>query len=91
VASTKFCIRQVSSHFFGQSSFGSYANVAESSLIPVPKSAPLEVLAPLGCGDLWGQGRFPFDKLIRNYKLEDINLAFGDSASGATVKPVVVY
>jgi aryl-alcohol dehydrogenase len=237
----------VSSHFFGQSSFGSYANVAESSLIPVPKSAPLEVLAPLGCGlqtgsgsvlnelrppagssiavtgtgavglaavmaarvigcttiiavdlherrlelarelgathavkasdgpleeallaatggrgvnyvldttampgvltaaaqalairgtlalvgaaapgtvapfeiglslvkgwtfktiiqgssvpqqfiprliDLWGQGRFPFDKLIRNYKLEDINLAFGDSASGETVKPVVVY
>jgi aryl-alcohol dehydrogenase len=37
------------------------------------------------------QGRFPFDKLIRNYKLEDINLAFSDSASGETVKPVVVY
>jgi aryl-alcohol dehydrogenase len=32
---------QISSHFFGQSSFGSYANVAASSLIPVPKSAPL--------------------------------------------------
>jgi aryl-alcohol dehydrogenase len=238
---------QISSHFFGQSSFGSYANVAASSLIPVPKSAPLEVLAPLGCGlqtgsgsilnelrppagssiavtgagavglaavmaarvigcttiiavdlheqrlelarelgathtvkasdgpleeallaatggrgvnyvldttavpsvltaaaqalsirgtlalvgaaapgtvapfeiglslvkgwtfktiiqgssvpqqfiprliELWSQGRFPFDKMIRNYKLDDINLAFSDSASGETVKPVVVY
>jgi aryl-alcohol dehydrogenase len=238
---------QISSHFFGQSSFGSYANVAASSLIPVPKSAPLEVLAPLGCGlqtgsgsilndlrppagssiavtgagavglaavmaarvigcttiiavdlheqrlelarqlgathtvkasdgpleeallaatggsgvnyvldttavpsvltaaaqalsirgtlalvgaaapgtvapfeiglslvkgwtfktiiqgssipqqfiprliELWSQGRFPFDKVIRNYKLDDINRAFSDSASGETVKPVVVY
>jgi aryl-alcohol dehydrogenase len=237
----------ISSHFFGQSSFGSYANVVESSLIPVPAAAPLEVLAPLGCGlqtgagsilnelrppagssiavtgagavglaalmaarvigcttiiavdmhdqrlelarelgathtvkasagpldeallaatggrgvnyvldttavpgvltaaaqalsirgtlalvgasapgtvapfeiglslvkgwtfktiiqgsavpqqfiprliELWSQGRFPFDRLIRNYTLEDINLAFSDSASGEAVKPVVVY
>jgi len=40
---------------------------------------------------LWEQGRFPFDKMIRTYKLDDINLAFSDSASGQTVKPVVVY
>lgn len=40
---------------------------------------------------LWSQGRFPFDKMIRNYKLDDINLAFSDSASGETIKPVVVY
>lgn len=39
---------------------------------------------------LWERGRFPFDKMIRTYKLDDINLAFGDSASGETVKPVVV-
>ena len=237
----------VSSHFFGQSSFGSYANVVETSLVPVPQSAPLEVLAPLGCGlqtgagsvlnelrppagsslavtgagavglaavmaarvigcttiiavdlhdnrlelagelgathvikatdgpldeallaatggrgvnyvldttaipavltgaaqalsirgtlalvgaaapgtvapfeiglslvkgwtfktivqgssipqqfiprlvDLWSAGRFPFDKMIRTYKLNDINLAFSDSAAGQTVKPVITY
>ena len=40
---------------------------------------------------LWEQGRFPFDKMIRAYKLDEINLAFSESASGVTVKPVVVY
>ena len=33
---------QVSSHFFGQSSFSTYANVVESSLIPVDRELPLE-------------------------------------------------
>jgi len=41
--------------------------------------------------ELWEQGRFPFDKLIRTYKLDDINTAFADSESGAVVKPVVVF
>jgi aryl-alcohol dehydrogenase len=41
--------------------------------------------------ELWEQGRFPFDKLIQTYKLDDINTAFADSESGATVKPVVVF
>ncbi len=46
----------ISSHFFGQSSFGSHANVVESSVIPVPADVPLEVLAPLGCGMQTGAG-----------------------------------
>ena len=41
--------------------------------------------------ELYSQGRFPIDKLIRHYKHDDINTAFQDSESGATVKPVVVY
>jgi aryl-alcohol dehydrogenase len=41
--------------------------------------------------ELWRQGRFPFDKLIRTYKLEDINAGFADSASGAAIKPVIVF
>lgn len=41
--------------------------------------------------ELWEQGRFPFDKLIKTYQLDEINTAFADSESGATVKPVVVY
>ena len=48
--------REISSHFFGQSSFGAYANVVESSLVKVPESAPLEILAPLGCGLNTGAG-----------------------------------
>jgi aryl-alcohol dehydrogenase len=40
---------------------------------------------------LWREGRFPMEKLMKNYKLEDINQGFADSASGVTVKPVVVF
>ncbi|MGW9111708.1 NAD(P)-dependent alcohol dehydrogenase [Microbacterium sp. NPDC055683] len=40
---------------------------------------------------LWREGRFPLDKLIRTYPFIDINTGFADSASGATIKPVVVY
>jgi aryl-alcohol dehydrogenase len=40
---------------------------------------------------LWQQGRFPVEKLTRNYKLEEINQAFEDSAAGLTVKPVIVF
>jgi aryl-alcohol dehydrogenase len=46
----------VSSHFFGQSSFATHANVAERSVVKVPASAPLEILGPLGCGLSTGAG-----------------------------------
>ena len=36
------------------------------------------------------RGLFPFDKMIRFYDFEDIDSAAGDSASGRTVKPVLV-
>lgn len=48
--------RQFSSHFFGQSSFASHANVAERSVVRVPEDAPLEILGPLGCGIQTGAG-----------------------------------
>jgi len=38
---------------------------------------------------LWKQGRFPFDKLVKHYALDQINEGFADSKSGVTVKPVV--
>ena len=47
----------ISSHFFGQSSFSTYANVVESSLVRVDPSVPPEVLAPLGCGVNTGRAR----------------------------------
>ena len=46
----------VSSHFFGQSSFATHANVAERSVVRVPKNAPLDLLGPLGCGLSTGAG-----------------------------------
>nr|BFE74790.1 hypothetical protein GCM10020092_080910 [Actinoplanes digitatis] len=41
--------------------------------------------------ELWGQGRFPMDRIMRNYRHEDINQGFEDSHSGRTIKPVIVY
>jgi aryl-alcohol dehydrogenase len=46
----------VSSHFFGQSSFATYADVVEQSVVKVPKDVPLEHLGPLGCGFNTGAG-----------------------------------
>jgi aryl-alcohol dehydrogenase len=46
----------VHSHFFGQSSFASYALASERSVVKVPKGAPLELLGPLGCGVQTGAG-----------------------------------
>ncbi|MGQ9425564.1 NAD(P)-dependent alcohol dehydrogenase [Gilvimarinus sp. F26214L] len=39
--------------------------------------------------DLYMQGRFPFDKLIRIYPFDQINQAAEDSARGETIKPVI--
>lgn len=46
----------IGGRFFGQSSFASHALVDESCLVPVGEEAPLEVLAPLGCGVQTGFG-----------------------------------
>ena len=39
--------------------------------------------------DLYKQGRFPFDRLVRFYGLDEINDAIHDSESGKTIKPIV--
>jgi aryl-alcohol dehydrogenase len=43
-------------HFFGQSSFGTFALVHERNVIKVSRDAPLELLGPLGCGIQTGAG-----------------------------------
>jgi aryl-alcohol dehydrogenase len=40
---------------------------------------------------LWREGRFPIDKLTKDYTLDQINQGFADSADGSTIKPVVVF
>jgi aryl-alcohol dehydrogenase len=47
---------QLHDHFFGQSSFGTYAVAHGRNVIKVPKDIPLEVLGPLGCGIQTGAG-----------------------------------
>ena len=46
----------VHDHFFGQSSFATYALASERNAIKVPRDAPLELLGPLGCGLPTGAG-----------------------------------
>jgi len=46
----------VRDHFFGQSSFGTFALAHERNVVKVPSNAPLELLGPLGCGIQTGAG-----------------------------------
>lgn len=40
---------------------------------------------------LYLEGRFPFDRLVRKYPFSDINSAINDALSGTVVKPVVIF
>jgi aryl-alcohol dehydrogenase len=35
------------------------------------------------------KGRFPFDRLVRFYRFDEINQAMADSESGVTIKPIL--
>jgi aryl-alcohol dehydrogenase len=48
--------KAIGGHFFGQSSFARHAIVDERSLVKVDADAPLDLLAPLGCGVMTGVG-----------------------------------
>ena len=67
----------VDSLFFGQTVGGSI----EGDCVP-------KLFIPVLI-DLWRQGRFPFDRLIRFYDFDQINQAVADSTSGITLKPVL--
>jgi aryl-alcohol dehydrogenase len=41
--------------------------------------------------DLHSRGKFPFDRLVRNYPFADINTAIATSLSGNTIKPVLTF
>jgi aryl-alcohol dehydrogenase len=151
----------VATHFFGQSSFSSYANVVARSVVRVDPDVSLEMIGSLGCGlqivdttaapavlnqaartlavrgtlvavgnttfgteapleigesqvkgwtfkmdvqgssvypifiprliELWKQGRFPFEKLVKTYPFAAINKGFEDSPNGTTIKPIVLF
>lgn len=46
----------VSGHFFGQSSFATHALATARNMVKVPRTLPLALLAPLGCGLQTGAG-----------------------------------
>jgi Zn-dependent alcohol dehydrogenase len=46
----------VSSHFFGQSSFATYALTTAAALVRVPDGLPLALMGPLACGISTGAG-----------------------------------
>lgn len=56
--STCSCVNHspIHDHFFGQSSFSTYAIANERNVVKVSKDAPLELLGPLGCGIQTGAG-----------------------------------
>jgi aryl-alcohol dehydrogenase len=41
--------------------------------------------------DLHRQGRFPVERLVRNYPFAEVNTAMADSRAGATIKPVLIF
>jgi aryl-alcohol dehydrogenase len=48
--------KEIHGHFFGQSSFASYAIAEPNNVVKVRKDAPLELLGVLGCGIQTGAG-----------------------------------
>ena len=41
--------------------------------------------------ELHAQGRFPVDRLVKNYPFAELNTAIADSLSGQTIKPVLTF
>ncbi|SEM54069.1 aryl-alcohol dehydrogenase [Pseudoxanthomonas sp. GM95] len=41
--------------------------------------------------ELYRQGRFPFDRLVKFYDFEQLNQAMADSESGITIKPILRF
>jgi len=41
--------------------------------------------------ELHSRGRFPVDRLVKNYPFAEVNAAIADSLAGATIKPVLTF
>jgi aryl-alcohol dehydrogenase len=53
---TNALLGDVRGHFFGQSSFATHTLVTARNVVKVPRTLPLKLLAPLGCGLQTGAG-----------------------------------
>ncbi len=80
------------SHFFGQSSFATYALTDATSLVRVPDDVPIELLGPLACGIGTGAGavlnvlRPPLGSSVAVYGAGAVGLAavMATRSTGAT-------
>lgn len=41
--------------------------------------------------EMYQQGRFPFDRLVKNYPFAEVSGAMADSLAGGTIKPVLTF
>ena len=48
--------RPIHSHFFGQSSFATFAVATERNVVRLDPDVPLDIVAPFGCGIQTGAG-----------------------------------
>ena len=61
-----------------------FKTIVQGSSVP-------QVFIPTSWSSCGSRGAFPSTSSSKTYKLDDINTAFNDSESGATVKPVVIF
>jgi len=86
---------EVHGHFFGQSSFATYALATERNVVKVPADLPLELLGPLGCGLQTGAGavlnslRVPANASIAILGTGAVGLAAVMAARAAGANPII--
>jgi aryl-alcohol dehydrogenase len=86
---------EIHGHFFGQSSFATYALATERNVVKVPDDLPLELLGPLGCGLQTGAGavlnslRVPADASIAILGTGAVGLAAVMAARAAGANPII--
>jgi aryl-alcohol dehydrogenase len=86
---------EVHGHFFGQSSFATYALASERNVVKVPNDLPLELLAPLGCGLQTGAGavmnslRVPANASIAIFGTGAVGLAAVMAARIVGANPII--
>jgi aryl-alcohol dehydrogenase len=71
-----------------QLSANSYMQSCKSLMGVVEGDSVPDVVVPQLL-DLHMQGRFPFDRLVRFYDLDQIDQAAADAASGTAIKPIL--
>ena len=86
---------EIHGHFFGQSSFATYALATERNVVKVPEDLPLELLGPLGCGLQTGAGavlnslRVPANASIAILGTGAVGLAAVMAARVAGANPII--
>ena len=79
----------VAGHFFGQSSFASHAIAGAAGVVPIDRSMPFHLAAPLGCGVVTGWGTVRNHLRVREGE-SVIVIGFGGVGSAAVAAALSV-